>query len=160
MRNDTATISSGSQQERGNEAHVPYQLEGAISGLALLKRKMEEIDLERKKFQIEQVKLSETVDLMLSSFIGLSDDMITMRKDMTQLSTTFREELSYFKRILLAQKGTKISSPRRKRVTRASSKEELSSADDVVFNIGSGSDSKDKRKENDQRPLEQLFQIV
>jgi hypothetical protein len=58
----------------------------------------------------------------------------------------FREELSDFKRILLAQQGTKIASPRRKRVTRASSKEESSSVDDVVFNIGSRSDSKDKGK--------------
>jgi hypothetical protein len=71
-------------------------------GLALLKRKMEEIDLERKKFQTEQSNLSETVDTMLSSLNILSDDMITMRKDMIQLITMFREELSYFKRILLA----------------------------------------------------------
>jgi hypothetical protein len=63
---------------------------------------------------------------------------------MTQPSTTFREELSDFKRILLAQNGTKIASPRRKMVTRSSSKEDLSSADDLVFNIGSWSDSKDK----------------
>jgi DNA gyrase/topoisomerase IV subunit A len=107
---------------------------------------MEEIDLEREKFQTEQAKLSETVDKMLSSLNGLSDEMITMRKDMTQLSTTFREELSDFKRILLAQNGTKIASPRRKRVTRALSKESSSSANDVVFNIGSGSYSKDKGK--------------
>jgi hypothetical protein len=144
MRNDTANINSGIQEESGNEAHVPPQLERALLGLAILKRKMEEIDLERKKFQTEQAKLSETVDTMLSSLNGLSDEMITMRKDMTQLSTTFREELSYFKRILFAQNGTKIASPRRMRVTWASSKEELSSADDVVFNIGNGSDSKDK----------------
>jgi hypothetical protein len=65
---------------------------------------------------------------------------------MPQLRTTFREDLSDFKRILLAQNGTKISSPRRKRVTRASSKDESSLADDVVFNIRSGSDSKDKGK--------------
>jgi hypothetical protein len=146
MGNDTVTINSGSQEERDNKAHVLPRLEGAVSGLVLLKRKMEEIDLERKKFQTEQAKLSETVDTMLSSLNGLSDEMITMRKDMTQLSTTFREELSYFKRILLAQNGTKIASPRRKRVTRASSKEESSSADDVAFNIGSESDSKDKGK--------------
>jgi hypothetical protein len=94
----------------------------------------------------QQAKLSETVDMMLSSLNGLSDEMITIRKDMTQLSTTFREELSDFKWILLAQNGTKIASPRRKRVTRASSKEESSSADDVDFNIRSGSDSKDKGK--------------
>jgi DNA gyrase/topoisomerase IV subunit A len=92
---------------------------------------MEEIDLERKKFQTEQAKLSETVDTMLSSLNGSSDEMITMRKDMTQLSTMFREELSDFKRTPLAQNGTKIASPRRKRFTRASSKEEASSADDV-----------------------------
>jgi hypothetical protein len=69
-----------------------------------------------------------------------------MRKDTTQLSRMFREELSDFKRIILAQNGTQIASPRRKRVTRASSKEESSSADDLVFNVGSGSDSKDKGK--------------
>jgi hypothetical protein len=104
---------------------------------------MEEIDLERKKFQTEQAKLSETVDTMLSSLTILSDEMITMRKDMTQLSTTFREELSDFKRILLVQNGTIIASPRRKRVTRDPSKESSSSVDDVVFKIGSGSDQKD-----------------
>jgi hypothetical protein len=60
------------------------------------------------------------------------------------MSTTFREELSDFKWILLAQNGTKIASSRRKRVTQGSSKEESSSADDVVFKLGSGSDSKDK----------------
>jgi predicted ATP-dependent protease len=140
MGNDTANIVSGSQEESGNEAHVPPRLKGAVSGLALLKRKMEEIDLERKKFQTEQAKISETVDMMLSSLNGLSDDMITMHKYMTQLSTTFREELSDFKRVILAQNGKKIALPRRKRVTRASSKEEPSSADDLVFNIGSGSD--------------------
>jgi hypothetical protein len=58
----------------------------------------------------------------------------------THLSTTFREELSDFKRILLAQNGTKIASPRRKRVTRASYKEEESSAEDLVSNVDSGSD--------------------
>jgi hypothetical protein len=107
---------------------------------------MEEIDLERNKLQTEQAKLSETVDTMLSSLTRLSDEMITMRKYMTQLSTTFREELSDFKRIILAQNGTKIASTRRKRVTRASSKEDSSLVDDVVFNVGSGSDSKDKGK--------------
>jgi hypothetical protein len=81
---------------------------------------------------------------MLSSLTKLSDEMITMRKGMTQMSTTFREELSDFKWILLAQNGTKMASPRRKRVTRSSSKEESSSVDDLVFNVGSGSDSKDK----------------
>jgi hypothetical protein len=91
MGNGTVTINSGSQEESGNEAHVPPRLEGEVSGLALLKRKMEEIDLERKKFQTEQAKLSETVDTMLSSLNGLSDEMSTMRKDMTQLSTTFRK---------------------------------------------------------------------
>jgi hypothetical protein len=83
---------------------------------------------------------------MLISLNVLSDEMINMRKDMTKLSTTFREELSDFKRILLAQNDTKIASPRRKRVTLALSKEELSSADNVVFNIGRDSDSKDKGK--------------
>jgi hypothetical protein len=146
MGNDTAIINSGSQEESGNEAHDPPRLEGEVSGLALLKRKMEEIYLEWKKFQTEQAKLSDTVDKMLSSLNGLSDEMITMRKDMTQLSTTFREEISDFKRILLSQNGTKIASPRRERVARASSKEESSSGDDVVFNIGSESDSKDKGK--------------
>jgi hypothetical protein len=146
MGNNTVNINSGNQKESDNEAHVPPRLEGAVSGLALLKRNMEEIDLERKKFQTEQAKLSETVETMLRSFNGFSDEMITMRKDTKQLSTTFREELSDLKRILLAQHGTKIASPRRNRVTRASSKEESSSADDVVFNIRSGSDSKDKGK--------------
>jgi predicted ATP-dependent protease len=146
MGNNTTNINSGSQKESGNEAHVPPRLEGAVSGLALLQRKMEEIDLERKKFQAEQAKLSEILDTMLSSFTRLRDEMITMRKDMTQLSTMFRKEISDFKRILLAQNGTQISSPRRKRVTRASSKEESSLADDLVFNFGSGSDSKDEGK--------------
>jgi hypothetical protein len=40
MGNYTTTINSGSQEESGNEAYVPPQLEGAVSGLALLKRKM------------------------------------------------------------------------------------------------------------------------
>jgi hypothetical protein len=106
MGNDTVTINSGSQEESGNEAHVPPRLEGAVSGLELLKRKMEEIDMEQKKFQTEQAKLSKTVDTILSSLNGLSDEMITMHKDTTQLRTTFREELSYFKRILIAQNGT------------------------------------------------------
>jgi hypothetical protein len=146
MGKDTVTINSGSQEERGNEARVPPRLEGAVSGLALLKIKMEEIDLEQKKFQTEHAKLSETVDTVLSSFNGFSDKMITIRKYTTHLSTTFREELSDFKRILIAQQGTKISSPMRTRVMWASSMEESSSADDVVFNIRSGSDSKDKGK--------------
>jgi hypothetical protein len=103
MGNDTATIYSGSQEEIGNEAHVQPRLEGDVSGLALLKRKVEEIDIERKKFQTEQVKLSETVYMMLISLTKVSEKMITMHKDMTQLSTMFREELSDFKRILLAQ---------------------------------------------------------
>jgi hypothetical protein len=72
--------------------------------------------------------------------------MITIHKDMTQLSTTFRQDILDFKRILLAQNGTKIASPMRKRVTQSSSKEESSSTDDLVFNIGSGSSSKDKGK--------------
>jgi hypothetical protein len=41
MGNDTLTINSGSQEESGNEAHIPPRLEGEVSGLALLKRKME-----------------------------------------------------------------------------------------------------------------------
>jgi hypothetical protein len=132
MGNDTTTINSGRQEESGNEAHITPRLEGAVSGIAFLKINIEEIDLERKKFQTEQAKLSEIMDTMLISLTGLSDEMINMRKEMTQLSTTFREELSDFKRIILPQNGTKIASPRRKRVTRASSKEESSSANDVV----------------------------
>jgi hypothetical protein len=53
MGNGTDAINSGSQEERGNEEHVPTRLEGAVSGLALQKRKMEEIDLEQKNFQTE-----------------------------------------------------------------------------------------------------------
>jgi hypothetical protein len=50
MGNYTTTINSGSQEESVNEAHDPPRLQGVVSDLALLKRKMEEIYLERKKF--------------------------------------------------------------------------------------------------------------
>jgi hypothetical protein len=100
----------------------------------------------REKFQTEQSKLSQTVGTMLSSLTKLSNEIITMHKSMTQMGTTFRKELSDLKWILLAQNGTKIASPRRKRATRSSSKEESSVADDITFKVRSGNDGKEKVK--------------
>jgi hypothetical protein len=136
MVNDASYINSGSQEGIRNEAHVPI----------MTQRSNIWCSTSESKNGGNQVNLSGTVDTMLSSLAKLSDEMIMIRKDMTQPITTFQEELLDLKWILLAQNVTEIASSRRKRVPRSSSKEELPLADDLVSNVGSGSDSKDKLK--------------
>jgi hypothetical protein len=60
--------------------------EGAMSGLANVKRKLGEIDKECEKFIFSQQKIKDDVSEMIDSFIKMSGDMVSLRKDLSDLS--------------------------------------------------------------------------
>jgi hypothetical protein len=60
--------------------------EGAMSGLANMKRKLAEIDKEREKIINIQQKIMDDVSKMTDSFTKMSGDMVNLRKDLSDLS--------------------------------------------------------------------------
>jgi predicted nucleic acid-binding Zn-ribbon protein len=91
------------------------QPEGAISGPSNSKRKMDKIDQLRELFKAEHAKLEDEVSSVTNSLSKLGDEIITVRQDITKLSSTLHEELAELKNILLSMSETKNSpSPRHK----------------------------------------------
>jgi predicted nucleic acid-binding Zn-ribbon protein len=79
-----------------------------ISGLSNLKRKMEEIDRELAAFKIEQSKLEEEASTVACSPTKLTEDILGIRRDMTQMSTSLRSEIAEIENLILNMSANKI----------------------------------------------------
>jgi predicted nucleic acid-binding Zn-ribbon protein len=85
-----------------------------ISGLRKLKRKMDEIDPEREAFKIEQSTLEEEVSTVTCSLTKLTEDILGIRRDVTQMSTSLRSEIAEIKNLILNISANKIGRKQRK----------------------------------------------
>jgi hypothetical protein len=91
--------------------------EGAMSGLATMKRKLAEIDKEREHFIYSQQKIKDDVSEITESFTKMSGDMVNLRKDLSESDGQQMQELkemmsSLIKSRLIPTRG----SPKRKNV--------------------------------------------
>jgi hypothetical protein len=107
--------------------------EGAMSGLANVKRKLAEIEKERDFF-LSQQKIKEDVSEMTDSFTKMSGDMVNLRKDLSDLSESVGRQMKELKEImpLLINNRTIPSrgSPKRKK-GKSSGTEHGSSSDET-----------------------------
>jgi chromosome segregation ATPase len=88
-------------QDGSNQYAYPLSQQGNIFVLSNLKRKMEEIDHKRAAFKIEQSKLEKEVSTVTCSLTRLTEDILGMRRDMTQMSTSIRSEMAQIKNMIL-----------------------------------------------------------
>jgi hypothetical protein len=98
---------SGIQDGSNHSEKHPVSQQGAISGLSNLKRKMKEIDRERAAFTIEQSKLEEEVSTVTCSLTKIIEDILSIRRDMTQMSTILHSEIAEKKNLLLNMPANK-----------------------------------------------------
>jgi hypothetical protein len=78
----------------------PPPREGAMSGLANMKRKIAEIDQEREKFINIQKKIKDDVSEMTDSFMKMSDGKFNLRKDLMDLSESFGRHMKELKGVM------------------------------------------------------------
>jgi hypothetical protein len=93
---------------------------GAITGLSNLKRKMAAIDLEWEAFKVDQASLKEEVSMMTSSLEKMSDDIIAVRQDMTNMSSRFRSDIADLKQLILNMSANKMGRKQSKSLARSS----------------------------------------
>jgi predicted nucleic acid-binding Zn-ribbon protein len=99
-------MESGVQYGSNQSVH-PVSQQGTISGISNLKRKMEEIDREQAAFKIEQSKLEEEVSTVTCSLVKLTEDILDIRRNMTQMSTSLRSEIAEIKNLILNMSANK-----------------------------------------------------
>jgi hypothetical protein len=74
--------------------------EGAMSGLANVKRKLAEIDKEREKNIFSQQKIKDDVSEMTDLFTKMSGDMVNLRKYLSDLSESVGRQMKELKEIM------------------------------------------------------------
>jgi hypothetical protein len=74
--------------------------EGAMFGLANVKRKLAEIDKEREKIIFSQQKIKEDVSEMTDSFTKMSGDKVNLRKDLSYLSESVGQQMKELKEMM------------------------------------------------------------
>jgi hypothetical protein len=74
--------------------------EGAMSGLANMKRKLAEIEEEREKIINSQQKIKDDVSEMTDSFTKMSGDMVNLRKDLSDLSESVGRQMRELKEMM------------------------------------------------------------
>jgi hypothetical protein len=68
---------------------------------------MEEIYFDRSAFKIEQSTPEEEVSTVTCSLTKLTEDILGMRRDMTQMSTILRSEMSEINNLILNKSANK-----------------------------------------------------
>jgi hypothetical protein len=68
--------------------------EGAMSGLANVKRKLAEIYKEREKIIFSKQKMKDDVSEMTDSFTKMSGDMVNLQKDLSDLSESVGRQIN------------------------------------------------------------------
>jgi hypothetical protein len=109
---DNNSTESGIQDGSNKSAH-PVSQQETISGLSNVKRKMEEIDRERAAFKIEQSKHEEEVSTVTCSLTKLTEDILG-RRNMTQMSTSLRYEISEIRNQILNMSANNRGQKQRK----------------------------------------------
>jgi hypothetical protein len=74
--------------------------EGAMSGLANVKRKLAEIDKEREKNIFSQQKIKDDVSEMTDSFTKMSGDIVNLRTDLSDLSESVGRQMKELKEMM------------------------------------------------------------
>jgi hypothetical protein len=74
--------------------------EGAMSGLANVKRNLAEIDKERENFIFSEQKIKDDVSEMTDSFTKMSGDMVNLRKDLSDLSESVGRQMKELKEMI------------------------------------------------------------
>jgi DNA repair ATPase RecN len=101
----------------------PAPSEGAMSGLANMKRKLAEIDKEREKIINIQQKIKDDVSEMTDSFSKMSGDMVNLRKDLSDLSESVGRQMKELKEIMSSLINSRLNptrgSPKRKKGSQA-----------------------------------------
>jgi hypothetical protein len=124
--------SQGNPTQQAGLASPPS--EGAMSGLANMKRKLAEIDKERKKFINIQQKLKDDVSEMTDSFTKMSGDMVNLRKKLSDLSESIGRQMKELKEMISSLINSRIiptrGSPKRKK-GKSSGTEHGSSSDET-----------------------------
>jgi hypothetical protein len=98
---------SGIQDGSNHTENHPVSQQGAISGLRNLKRKMEEIYLEWAAFKIEQSNLKKEVSTVMCSLTKMTEGILRIRRDMTQIITSLNYEIAEIKNLLLNMSANK-----------------------------------------------------
>jgi chromosome segregation ATPase len=111
---DANSTESGIQNGSNQSKNHPVSQQGAISGLSNLKRKMEEIDRERAAYKTEQSKLEEEVSTVMCSLTKLTEDILGIRRDTTQTSTSLSSEIAEIKNLTLNMSANKRGQIQRK----------------------------------------------
>jgi hypothetical protein len=68
-----------------------------MSGLATMKRKLEDIDKEREEFIFSQHKIKDNVSEMTDSFTKMSGDTVNLREDLSDLSESVGRQMKELK---------------------------------------------------------------
>jgi hypothetical protein len=90
-----------------NPLATQTDIPGAVTGISNLRRKMDAIDLEREAFKVDQASLKEEVSKMTSSLKKMTDDIIAVRQDMTNMSARFRSDIADLKQLILNMSANK-----------------------------------------------------
>jgi hypothetical protein len=77
---DTTIVSNVSRQEKNDSGM------NMITGLSLMKKRMEEIDNQREAFTTKQQRMDESISTVTSSVSKLSADILAVRIDMNIMS--------------------------------------------------------------------------
>jgi hypothetical protein len=79
---------------------VSISSEGAMSGIANMRRKLAEIDKEREKIIVCQQKKKDDVSEMTDSFTKMSGDMVDLRKDLSDQSESVGRKMKELKEMM------------------------------------------------------------
>jgi hypothetical protein len=130
------TTTSPSPQVSPTQQDGPARLprEGAMSGLAKMKRKLAEIDKEREKIIKSQQKIKDDVSEMTDSFTKMSGDMVNLQKDFSDLSESVGRQMKELKEMMSLLINSRLNptrgSPKRKK-GKSSRTEQGSSSDET-----------------------------
>jgi hypothetical protein len=130
------TASSPGPQVIPTQQAIPASLssEGAMSGLANVKRKLAEIDKEREKNIVSRQKIKDDVSEMTDSFTKMSGEMVNLRKDLSDLSGSVGRQMKELKEMMSSLINSRTipsrGSPKRKK-GKSSGTEHGSSSDET-----------------------------
>jgi hypothetical protein len=125
---ENKSIESGTG-DGSNPLATQTDIPGAITGLGNLKRKMAAIDLEREAVKVGQTSLKEEVSKMNSSLENMTDDIIAVRQDMTNISARFRSNIADLKQLILNMSANKRGRKQSKATAGSSSSSSKNRAD-------------------------------
>jgi hypothetical protein len=104
------TIASNVYRQETNDSGI-----NMITGLSLMKKRMEEIDNQRDAFTIEQQRMDESISTVTSSVSKLSSDILAVRIDMNIMSDRLEKKFNEIIALLATtQTPAMPSSPTRK----------------------------------------------